>query len=164
MYIGLISDTHGVLSQEFIDFFKPVDVIWHAGDWGGGFGFVQQFREIKPVVGVYGNCDGLDIRQEFPEYQLFTEGGMRVLMSHIGGSPGHYYPRAQELIKSAKPDVFVCGHSHILKVQWDEANKMMYINPGAAGFQGWHLARTALRFKILGEKIEEMELLNIDKN
>ena len=122
MYIGLISDTHGVLSQEFIDFFKPVDVIWHAGDWGGGFGFVQQFREIKPVVGVYGNCDGLDIRQEFPEYQLFTEGGMRVLMSHIGGSPGHYYPRAQELIKSAKPDVFVCGHSHILKVQWDEAN------------------------------------------
>ena len=100
MFVGLLSDTHGVFSKEFADFLSPVDVIWHAGDWGGGLGFVQQIRDLgKPVVGVYGNCDGLDIREEFPEYQLFTEEGVRVLITHIGGSPGHYYPRAKELLR-----------------------------------------------------------------
>ena len=120
MFVGLLSDTHGVFSKEFADFLSPVDVIWHAGDWGGGLGFVQQIRDLgKPVLGVYGNCDGLDIREEFPEYQLFSEEGVRVLMTHIGGSPGHYYPRAAELLRACKPDLFVCGHSHILKVAWD---------------------------------------------
>lgn len=163
MYVGLISDTHGILSQPFIDFFKPVDVIWHAGDWGGGLGFVQQLREIKPVVGVYGNCDGLDIREEFPEYQVFTEGGLRVLLTHIGGSVGHYYPRAAELIRAAKPNIFVCGHSHILKVEQDAKNNLLYINPGAAGLQGWQVVRTALRFKISNGKVSDMEVLNVDR-
>ena len=120
MFVGLLSDTHGVFSKEFADFLAPVDVIWHAGDWGGSLGFVQQIRDLgKPIVGVYGNCDGLDIRQEFPEYQFFREEGLGILLTHIGGSPGHYYPRAQQLIRACKPDLFVCGHSHILKVQWD---------------------------------------------
>ena len=203
MYVGVISDTHGVFSKEFADFLAPVDVIWHAGDWGGSLGFVQQIRDLgKPVVGVYGNCDGLDIRQEFPEYQFFREEGLGILLTHIGGSPGHYYPRAAQLIRSCRPDLFVCGHSHILKVQWDDGRSVgyaapvqnaggvppegratrgteaggpspdggvspkgelpkgalppastprpgfLYMNPGAAGLQGWQVVRTALRFKL----------------
>ena len=173
MYVGVISDTHGVFSKEFADFLAPVDVIWHAGDWGGSLGFVQQIRELgKPVVGVYGNCDGLDIRQEFPEYQFFREEGLGVLITHIGGSPGHYYPRAAQLIRSCHPDLFVCGHSHILRVEWDDGRSVgypapkdelpkgalppastpkqgfLYMNPGAAGLQGWQVVRTALRFKL----------------
>ena len=148
MYVGVISDTHGVFSKEFADFLAPVDVVWHAGDWGGSLGFVQQIRDLgKPVVGVYGNCDGLDIRQEFPEYQFFREEGLGILLTHIGGSPGHYYPRAQQLIRACKPDIFVCGHSHILRVEWDDGG-FLYMNPGAAGLQGWQVVRTALRFKL----------------
>ena len=155
MYVGVISDTHGVFSREFAEFLAPVDVIWHAGDWGGSLGFVQQIRDLgKPVVGVYGNCDGLDIREEFPEYQFFREEGLGILITHIGGSPGHYYPRAQQLLRACKPDIFVCGHSHILKVGWDDSfaagasTGFLYMNPGAAGLQGWQVVRTALRFKL----------------
>ena len=183
MFVGLLSDTHGVFSKEFADFLSPVDVIWHAGDWGGGLGFVQQIRDVKPVVGVYGNCDGLDIRDEFPEYQYFREEGLGILMTHIGGSPGHFYPRAQELIRACKPDVFVCGHSHILKVGWDEGAALgyasakgappeepaasrpgfLYMNPGAAGLQGWQVVRTALRFKLQNGRVEDLEVFNLPR-
>ncbi|MCR5561722.1 MAG: metallophosphatase family protein [Bacteroidales bacterium] len=166
MYVGVISDTHGVFSKEFADFLSPADVIWHAGDWGGGLGFVQQVRELgKPVVGVYGNCDGLDIRQEFPEYQFFREEGLSVLITHIGGSPGHYYPRAQQLLKACRPDLFVCGHSHILKIQWDEcmAKGFLYMNPGAAGLQGWQVMRTALRFKLQDGRVDALEVFNLPR-
>ena len=191
MFVGLLSDTHGVFSKEFADFLSPVDVIWHAGDWGGGLGFVQQIRDLgKPVLGVYGNCDGLDIREEFPEYQLLTEEGVRVLMTHIGGSPGHYYPRAAELLRACKPDLFVCGHSHILKVAWDggaglgygggaraagsgvagsgtgsagKESGFLYMNPGAAGIQGWQVVRTALRFKLQGGRVEALEVFNLPR-
>ena len=164
MFVGLLSDTHGVFSKEFADFLSPVDVIWHAGDWGGGLGFVQQIRDLgKPVVGVYGNCDGLDIREEFPEYQLFTEEGVRVLITHIGGSPGHYYPRAKELLRAARPDLFVCGHSHILKVQWDPDPGFLYMNPGAAGMQGWQVVRTALRFHLAEGHVNGLEVFNLPR-
>lgn len=191
MFVGLLSDTHGVFSKEFADFLSPVDVIWHAGDWGGGLGFVQQIRDLgKPVLGVYGNCDGLDIREEFPEYQLFSEEGVRVLMTHIGGSPGHYYPRAAELLRACKPDLFVCGHSHILKVAWDggaglgygggaraagsgvagsgtgsagKESGFLYMNPGAAGIQGWQVVRTALRFKLQDGRVEGLEVFNLPR-
>lgn len=176
MLVGLLSDTHGVFSREFADFLSPADVIWHAGDWGGGPGFVQQIRDLgKPVLGVYGNCDGLDIREEFPEYQVFTEEGLRVLMIHIGGSPGHYYPRAKELIRACRPDLFVCGHSHILKVQWDGSGAagggsaaaggkgFLYMNPGAAGLQGWQVMRTALRFNLKDGKVSDLEVFNLPR-
>ena len=216
MFVGLLSDTHGVFSKEFADFLSPVDVIWHAGDWGGGLGFVQQIRDLgKPVLGVYGNCDGLDIREEFPEYQVFSEEGVRVLMTHIGGSPGHYYPRAAELLRACKPDLFVCGHSHILKVAWDGGARavgsgaasrgnaggasaagscsgagsaapvaspgaaggavegaassaaaergFLYMNPGAAGIQGWQVVRTALRFKLQEGRVEALEVFNLPR-
>lgn len=164
MYIGLVSDSHGIWEKPFEDFLAPVDVIWHAGDWGGDLEFVNRIRKFKPVVGVYGNCDGMDLRYEFPSYQFFECEGMSVLMTHIGGYPGHYDLRARALIENMRPQIFVCGHSHILKVMQDRANNMMYINPGAAGIQGWHVFRTALRFKIENGELKDMEVYKLSRN
>lgn len=162
MYVGLISDTHGVFSDPFKEFLAPVDVIWHAGDFGGDLSFAESIRSFKPLVGVYGNCDGQDFRMEFPSYQLLQPEGMKVLMTHIGGSPGHYYPQARALIEKFSPDVFICGHSHILKVMNDSRYNMLYINPGAAGLMGWQVVRTALRFKIESGAVKEMEVFNLN--
>ena len=163
MYIGLISDTHGVFSEAFRKFLEPVDEIWHAGAFGGGYAFYKSITDFKPLVGVYGNCDGRDIRLECPEYRFFERGGMKILMTHIGGYPGHYDRRAKELIVSGKPDIFVCGHSHILKVMNDPKNKLLMMNPGAAGIQGWHIVRTALRFKIEGGKVSGLEVFELKR-
>ena len=163
MYIGLISDTHGVFDDEFRRFLEPVDCIWHAGDWGGGEEFTRGITSLKKVIGVHGNCDGQDIRWLFPAVQNFECEGLRVLMTHIGGSPGHYDYRAYALIDNVKPDIFVCGHSHILKVMRDKTNSLMYINPGAAGLQGWQTVRTALRFKIEDGRISEMEVFELPR-
>lgn len=163
MYIGLISDTHGVFSDEFRDFLKPVDEVWHAGDFGGGTETAHAIAAFKPLVGVYGNCDGQDLRLEYPEYRCWDCGGMKVLMTHIGGSPGHYYPRAQELVELFRPDVFVCGHSHILKVMMDRRYGCLYVNPGACGIQGWHTVRTALRFHVDGGDIARMEVFELKR-
>lgn len=156
-YIGLISDTHGLFDDKLRSFLQPVDVIWHAGD----FGNIQTADEIaafKPLVGVYGNCDDKDVRLSHPYTQFFTIEGMRVLMMHIGGYPGRYDYKAFELINAHRPDIFVCGHSHILKVMNDKKYNMLTINPGAAGVQGFHNVRTALRFKIENGTIKDMEV------
>lgn len=158
MYIGIISDTHGVFSPEFKEFLSPVDQIWHAGDFGGSLNFADEIAAFKPLVGVYGNCDGHDIRIVYPEYQCFECEGHRVLMMHIGGRPGKYDWKARDLIAKYHPDIFVCGHSHILMVKNDSAAGLLYINPGACGIQGWHIERTALRVHIDGENIHGMEL------
>lgn len=158
MYIGIISDTHGVFSPEFKEFLSPVDQIWHAGDFGGSLNFADEIAAFKPLVGVYGNCDGQDIRLAYPEYQCFECEGHRVLMMHIGGRPGKYDWKARDLIAKYHPDIFVCGHSHILMVKNDSAAGLLYINPGACGIQGWHIERTALRVHIDGENIHGMEL------
>ena len=161
MYIGLLSDTHGVFSDEFRQFFSDVDVLWHAGDFGGGLDFIDSIRAFKPLVGVYGNCDGMDIRREFPCHQLLQVQGRKILMTHIGGSPGHYDLRARALIDAHKPDIFICGHSHILKIMNDKALGLLYVNPGAAGLQGWQVVRTALRFRIEQGQIKDMEVFNL---
>lgn len=158
MYIGIISDTHGVFSPEFKEFLSPVDQIWHAGDFGGSLNFADEIAALKPLVGVYGNCDGQDIRLVYPEYQCFECEGHRVLMMHIGGRPGKYDWKARDLIAKYHPDIFVCGHSHILMVKNDPDAGLLYINPGACGIQGWHIERTALRVHIDGENIHGMEL------
>lgn len=163
MYIGLISDTHGVFGEEFKKFFAPVDVIWHAGDWGGDADFAEAIAAFKPVVGVHGNCDGSGIRYMYPETQVLKLQGLTVVLTHIGGSPGHYYPFAKSLIEMHKPDVFICGHSHILKVMRDEKYDLLYINPGAAGLQGWQLVRTALRFKIEDGAVKDMEVFELPR-
>lgn len=162
MYIGLLSDTHGVFSEQFREFFAPVQEIWHAGD----FGNLQTARDIaafKPLKGVYGNCDGYDIRLDYPLYRNFECGGMKVLMTHIGGYPGRYDYRALALIEECRPDIFVCGHSHILKVVNDSRRDMLVINPGAAGIQGIHVVRTALRFRIEDGEISGMEVFELER-
>ena len=155
-YIGLISDTHGVFSEEFRSFFEPVDEIWHAGDFGGGLELAAQIAEYKPLVGVAGNCDNYDLRYTHPVHRFFECEGFKVLMIHVGGYPGRYDVRARQLIDEYKPDLFVCGHSHILKVVRDPKRNMLVINPGAAGIQGFHRVRTALRRKLEAGKISEM--------
>lgn len=163
MYIGLISDTHGVFSNEFRDFLEPVDQIWHAGDFGGGMELAEQIAAFKPLVGVAGNCDNYNLRYVHPVYRVFECEGMKVLMTHIGGYPGRYDAFARTLIDTHKPDIFVCGHSHILKVMRDPKRNMLVINPGAAGVQGFHVLRTALRFRIENGKISDMEVFELDR-
>ena len=163
MYIGLISDTHGVFSPEFRNFLEPVDQIWHAGDFGGGMDLAKEIAQFKPLLGVAGNCDNYGLRFEHPVYRFFECEGLKILMTHIGGYPGRYDARACRLIDELRPDVFVCGHSHILKVVRDPKRDMLVINPGAAGIQGFHLVRTALRFQINAGKIEKMEVFELDR-
>lgn len=164
MFIGIISDTHGVFSDEFKAFLSPVDEIWHAGDFGGSINFADSIAAFKPLKGVYGNCDGQDIRLVYPEYQCFECEGTRVLMMHIGGRPGKYDFKARELIGRYSPDIFVCGHSHILMVKNDPKTGLLYINPGACGLQGWQVERTALRVHIDEGKIHDMELFRVPRN
>lgn len=163
MYIGLISDTHGVFDPQFRDFFSEVDQIWHAGDFGGGLRLAEEMASFKPLLGVAGNCDDYNLRFIHPLHRFFECGGMKVLMTHIGGYPGRYDPRALRLIEEYRPDIFVCGHSHILKVVRDPGRNMLVINPGASGIQGFHIVRTALRFRIDDGNIKDMEIFELDR-
>ena len=163
MKIGLLSDTHGIFGPQFRDFFKDCDEIWHAGDFGGGFGIAAAISEYKPLVGVVGNCDERGLIHDYPIHRFFEREGKRILMTHIGGYPGHYDYNALQLIYRYKPDIFVCGHSHILRVMHDDRLDMVLMNPGAAGLQGWHQVRTALRFDIVSGELSNLEVLNVEK-
>jgi putative phosphoesterase len=162
-YIGLISDTHGVFDKPFRDFLEPVDELWHAGDFGGGMSLAEELSAFKPLKGVAGNCDNHALRYEHPLFRFFECEGLKVLMTHVGGYPGRYDSRAIKLIEEHKPDIFVCGHSHILKVVRDTKRNMLVINPGAAGIQGFHVVRTALRFHIENGRIHSMEVFELDR-
>ena len=169
--IGVISDTHGVFSDEFRDFLSPAYELWHAGDFGGGIDFVHTISAFKPLVGVYGNCDAQEIRFECPLVQLFNCEDLKVMMTHIGGYPGHYPLNVRAMIDRHRPDIFVCGHSHILRVMPDHEfhsalhpeNPLLVVNPGAAGLQGWQVERTALRFTVSGSSISDMEVFSLPK-
>ena len=163
MFIGLLSDTHGVFEEPFRKFFVPVDEIWHAGDFGGGYKTIAEIAAVKPTVGVVGNCDERNLIFDYPIYKSFEREGMRILMTHIGGYPGKYDQYARKLIDQFRPDIFVCGHSHILKVVNDQRRNMLVINPGAAGIQGFHLVRTALRFHIDEGRIHDMEVFELER-
>lgn len=162
MYIGLISDTHGVFDKPLKEFLNPVDELWHAGDFGT-LEVAQEIAAFKPLKGVYGNCDGQDVRFDNPHHREFVCEGVKVLMVHVGGYPGRYDSRAKDLIDDYRPDIFVCGHSHILKVVNDKKRNMLVLNPGAAGVYGFHLVRTALRFHIDNGRIHDMEVYELDK-
>jgi len=157
--IGLISDTHGSLDPRVFEYFKDCDEVWHAGDFGEGV--AEQLQSFKPLRGVYGNIDGQKIRSDFPEHIFFDCDGLKVLMIHIGGTPGNYYPQAKKSIELNKPTLFICGHSHILKVMQDKNYNMLYMNPGAAGNHGFHKMRTVLRFGIKDKKIENLEVIEM---
>lgn len=163
MFIGLLSDTHGRFDKEFREFLSPVDEIWHAGDFGGGLVTAAEIADFKPLKGVSGNCDDRILIYDYPEYRCWDCEGLKVLMMHIGGSPGHYNQRSKSLIMQYEPDIFVCGHSHILKVMRDPTFGHIYINPGAAGIQGWQTVRTALRFHIDSGQIHDLEVFNLSK-
>lgn len=163
MYIGLISDTHGVFDDRIRDFLAPVDEIWHAGDFGGGMELAEKIAAFKPLMGVAGNCDNYNLRYTHPLHRFFDREGVKILLTHIGGYPGRYDPRARELLDRYHPDILVCGHSHILKVVRDTRRNMLVINPGAAGIQGFHVVRTALRFKIESGRIHSMEVFELDR-
>ncbi|UXX80844.1 metallophosphatase family protein [Reichenbachiella carrageenanivorans] len=161
MRIGLISDTHGFLDPKVFDYFAEVDQIWHAGDVGT-VSIIEELGAFKPTLGVYGNIDGHDVRQLFPEDQKFDCEGVRVWMTHIGGKPPRYNPRVRPLINKWLPQLFICGHSHILAVMHDPKRPgILYMNPGAAGRHGFHKERTLLRFTIEMGKIKDLEVVKL---
>lgn len=161
MKIGLISDTHNYLDPQTLDYFADCDEIWHAGDFGT-IKIADQLKEVAPLVGVYGNIDGQDIRKEYPLHQRFMCEGLDVWMTHIGGIPGRYCIPIREEMENNTPELFICGHSHILKVARDQnMDKMLYMNPGAAGRHGFQTERTIMRFDVRNGKIENVEVINL---
>jgi len=161
--IGLISDTHSHLDPKIFEVFKDVDEIWHAGDIGNP-DVAEKLKKFKPLYAVYGNIDGREIRQDYPLNLELEREGLKILMTHIGGYPGHYEPKAKRKIEEVKPNIFICGHSHILKVMRDEKyNNMLAINPGAAGIEGFHKVKTVLRFSLNKGKVENMEAVELGK-
>lgn len=157
--IGLISDTHGFLDDSVFKHFKDCDEIWHAGDFGPDV--AKPLADFKSLKGVYGNIDDKTICAEFPEVLRFKCEGVEVLMIHIGGYPGRFSLKAKQEIYTKSPDLFISGHSHILKVMYDDKNKFLHINPGAAGKHGWHKVRTLIRFCISEEKIHNLEVIEL---
>ncbi|HMB97025.1 MAG TPA: metallophosphoesterase family protein [Balneolaceae bacterium] len=161
--IGLISDTHNYLDQQVFEYFSDRDEIWHAGDFGS-IEISNKLEKIAPVTGVYGNIDGQDIRSEYPLHQRFEKEGIDVWITHIGGVPGRYCIPIRNEIETNPPDLFICGHSHILKIARDQSlDKMLYMNPGAAGKQGFQVYRTIVRFDISKGKIQNVEVINLGK-
>ncbi len=163
MKIGLISDTHGYLDPEVLEYFADRDEIWHAGDFGD-LEIIRKLESVAPLLGVYGNIDGQEIRQIYPLHQDVEREGLRLWMTHIGGVPGRYCIPIRDEIQKNPPDIFVCGHSHILKVARDQKlNKMLFINPGAAGKQGFQVYRTVVRFELDDKKVSNMEVINLGR-
>lgn len=163
MKIGVISDTHGRFDPQFREFLEPCDEIWHAGDFGGGYNTAADIAAFKPLVGVVGNCDERSLIYDYPIYKFFEREGKRILMTHIGGFPGHYDYHAKQLIDRYRPDIFVCGHSHILRVMMDNRLNMLVLNPGAAGIQGFHNIRTAMRFNLEAGEISGLEIYKLER-
>jgi len=159
--IGVLSDTHGLLDKRIFEHFKDVDEIWHAGDIGSAE-VLQALREFKPTRAVFGNMDGGEVRYSLSEFYRFKVEEINVLMTHIGGYPGHYNPWLIPMFRKEPPDLFVCGHSHILKVQYDSQFQMMTMNPGAAGKQGWQPCQTLLRFTINKKEIKDLEVIELE--
>lgn len=161
--IGLISDTHSHLDEKVFESFADVDEIWHAGDIGD-IQLAKNLAAFKPFTAVYGNIDGREIRQDYPYHLVMEKEGFKILMVHIGGYPGQYEPRARKLIEEHRPQIFICGHSHILRVVKDEKyNNMMVMNPGAAGIEGFHKVKTLLRFTLDNGKITHMDAVELGK-
>lgn len=160
MKIGLVSDTHGFFPTEIYTYFKEVDEIWHAGDIGP-MPIIDRFKEFKPTKFVYGNIDDGKVRQVCPEYILQEIDGIKLLMIHIAGKAPRYTQQTGALVKDYRPNVLICGHSHILKVFRDQTNHLIYMNPGAAGKVGFHKKRSLIRFQIKNGKIENLEAIDL---
>jgi len=160
--IGLLSDTHGHWDDSLASFFEGCDEIWHAGDIGD-LELADTILKFKPLKAVYGNIDDHKLRRHYPSIQRFMCEGVDVFMTHIGGTPGRYERLILPMITASPPKLFICGHSHILKVMFDKKMNFLYMNPGAAGIYGFHKFRTALRFSIEGSNIKDLEVLEIPR-
>ena len=167
--IGLISDTHGFLDDAVFEHFENCDEVWHAGDFGDinlanllSNHWLDRDGQTK-VRGVYGNIDGNDIRAIYPEQLVFMCEEVKVMMRHIGGSPPKYNPETRKELAIHQPQLFISGHSHILKVMYDEKIQCLHINPGAAGKHGWHKVRTLIRFTIDGKNMKDCEVIELGK-
>jgi hypothetical protein len=160
--ILLISDTHGYIDEKIIKYASQVDEIWHAGDIGD-ISVSDKLKKIKPLRGVFGNIDDQKIRTEFPLHNRFICEKVNVWITHIGGYPKRYNPKILEELKSNPPDLFICGHSHILKVINDKKLGLLHINPGAIGKYGLHSVRTMVQFEINGKKIENLSIIEFKR-
>lgn len=158
--IGLISDTHGFLDDSVFKHFTDCDEIWHAGDIGT-LDVAQKLEKFKPLRAVYGNIDGQEIRNIYPEDLWFYAEGLRVWITHIGGYPPKYNKRTRNRLKEKSPDIMICGHSHIVKVIKDPVHSLLHINPGAAGHQGFHKIKTLMKFNISGRKTKDMKVIEL---
>lgn len=157
--IGLLSDTHGFLDDAVFKHFADCDEIWHAGDFGPDV--AEKLAAFKPLRGVYGNIDDKEIRNEFPEHIRFSIENLDVWMTHIGGYPGKYAPQIKSEIYTKPPKLFICGHSHILKVMYDKKIDCLHINPGAAGNSGWHRIKTLIKFCVTAGKVHNLVAIEI---
>ena len=160
--ILLLSDTHSHLDEAILKYVNQADEVWHAGDIGD-LSVTDSLKTLKPFRGVYGNIDDAQARMEFPLHNRFSCEGVSVWMTHIGGYPGKYNPSIRAEITANPPQLFICGHSHILKVMFDKKLNLLHMNPGAAGKSGFHTVRTMLRFVIDGDKIKDLEIIEIEK-
>lgn len=160
MRIALLSDTHNHLPPGIFKYFDDCHEIWHAGDVGT-VSILDELKKHKPVRAVYGNIDGADVRKVCPENLVFNCEGVIVYMTHIGGYPGRYAPKVRERIERSKPGLFICGHSHILKVMPDKKYNLLHINPGAAGFHGFHKVKTFVKFTIAFGKISDLQVIEL---
>ncbi len=158
--IGLIADTHHYLDENIFEHFKNCDEVWHVGDFGT-IEIADKIRQQKTLKGVYGNIDGQDIRKEFPEQLVFMCEGVKVMMRHIGGYPPKYNAETKKQILIHQPQLFISGHSHILKIMYDDQLNCLHMNPGAAGKQGWHKVRTIIRFAIDGKEMKDAEVIEL---
>ncbi len=160
MRIALLSDTHNFLDPGMVKYFESCDEIWHAGDIGT-ISICRELSQYKPLVAVYGNIDGMDIRKEYPAIQRFKREGVSVFMTHIGGYPGRYGSDVKKLLEAERPQLVVCGHSHILRVMNDKVLGHLHINPGAAGIQGFHQKKTLVRFSLENSNILDLEVIEL---
>ncbi len=159
--IGLISDTHGYLDQAIFEHFKNCDELWHIGDFGPEV--IEPLQKFKPLKGVYGNIDTAAIHKDFPEQQVFMCEEVKVLMRHIGGYPPRYNTATKKELLLHQPQLFLSGHSHILKIMFDEKLSCLHMNPGAAGKQGWHKVRTLVTFCIDGNQIKDCNIIELPR-
>jgi uncharacterized protein len=163
MKIGLISDTHGFLDKKVFHYFQHCNEIWHAGDIGS-IEVADHLENFKPLKAVFGNIDGKALRIRYPEHQRFTCEGLKVWMTHIGGTPPRYKPQIRKALLADPPNLFICGHSHILRIISDTSIPgLIYLNPGAAGKQGFHQMRTLVRFEIENAQIKNMQVIELGK-
>jgi putative phosphoesterase len=160
--IGLISDTHGYFEPSVEEYFQEVDEIWHAGDIGD-LAVMDRLAELAPVRGVYGNIDDHRARSEYPRDLRFDCEGVDVFITHIGGYPGRYNKRVRQIIQAHPPKLYICGHSHILKVMPDAKHGLLHINPGAAGVHGFHKMKTVVRFSLHEGEIKDLEVVELGR-